>query len=239
MPYQDLREWIKAMDRAGELVRVREEVDPILEITEITDRASKLGKGGVKAGGPALLFEKIKGYPGARVLMNQFGSEDRMKLALNVESLDEIAERIRSLLGTKTPEGLLGKLKLLPMLAEVGRFFPKTVAVKDAACKEIIKIAKRGDRINVLEFPVLQCWPMDGGRYITLPLVITRDPKTGKRNMGMYRVQVYDGQTTGMHWQRQKNAAEQLRDRMRAQAGETRGTCIVSGTVIHLHETTG
>ena len=233
MPYRDLREWIKAMDRAGELVRVREEVDPILEITEITDRASKLGKQGAKAGGPALLFEKVKGYPGAQVLMNQFGSEDRMKLALNVDSLDETAERIRSLLGTKTPEGLLGKLKLLPMLAEVGKFFPKTIAAKDAACKEVVKIGKRGDPIDVLEFPVLQCWPMDGGRYITLPLVITRDPKTGKRNMGMYRVQVYDGQTTGMHWQRQKNAAEQLRDRMRAQAGD------VAAQVAHMAQTAG
>ncbi len=220
MPYQDLREWIRAIDRAGELKRVREEVDPILEIAEITDRASKAGKRGGKPGGPALLFEKVKGYPGARVLMNQFGSEDRMKLALDVDSLDEIAGRIRALLETKSPEGLMGKLKLLPMLADIGKFFPKTVSAKQAACKEVVKIGARGDRIDVLEFPVLQCWPMDGGRYITLPLVITRDPKTGKRNMGMYRVQVYDGQTTGMHWQRQKNAAEQLRDRMRAQAGD-------------------
>ncbi|RRA48917.1 UbiD family decarboxylase [Acidipila sp. EB88] len=220
MPYQDLREWIKALDRAGELVRVREEVDPILEIAEITDRASKAGKRGAKAGGPALLFEKVKGYPGARVLMNQFGSEARMKLAVDVDSLDEVAGRIRALLEMKSPDGLLGKLKLLPMLADVGKFFPKTIAAKQAACKEVIKIGKRGDRIDVLEFPVLQCWPMDGGRYITLPCVVTRDPKTGKRNVGMYRIQVYDGQTTGMHWQRQKNAAEHLRDRMRAQAGD-------------------
>lgn len=219
VPYQDLREWIKAMDRAGELKRVREEVDPILEIAEITDRASKAGKRGGAAGGPALLFEKVKGYPGARVLMNQFGSERRMKLALDVDSLDEIAGRIRALLEMKSPEGLMGKLKLLPVLAGVGKFFPKTIAAKNAACKEVVHIGKRGDPIDVLEFPVLQCWPMDGGRYITLPLVVTRDPKTGKRNMGMYRMQVYDGQTTGMHWQRQKNAAEQLRDRLRAQAG--------------------
>jgi 4-hydroxy-3-polyprenylbenzoate decarboxylase len=207
------------MERAGELKRISEEVDPILEIAEITDRASKAGKRGAKAGGPALLFEKVKGYPGSRVLMNQFGSEDRMKLALNVDSLDEIAGRIRSLLEMKSPDGLIGKLKLLPMLADVGKFFPKTISAKDAACKEVVKIGKRGDTIDVLEFPVLQCWPMDGGRYITLPCVITRDPKTGKRNVGMYRIQVYDGQTTGMHWQRQKNAAEQLRDRMRSQAG--------------------
>ncbi len=219
MAYNDLREWIKALDRAGELKRVREEVDPILEIAEITDRASKAGKRGAKAGGPALLFEKVKGYPGSRVLMNQFGSESRMKLALNVDSLDEVAGRIRALLEMKSPEGVVEKLKLLPVLAGVGKFFPKTVSAKDAPCKEVVKVGKRGDRINVLEFPVLQCWPMDGGRYITLPCVVTRDPRTGKRNVGMYRIQVYDGQTTGMHWQRQKNAAEQLRDKMRAQSG--------------------
>ena len=198
-------------------MRVREEVDPILEIAEITDRASKAGKRGKTPGGPALLFEKVKGYPGARVLMNQFGSERRMKLALDVDSLDEIAGRIRALLEMKSPEGLLEKLKLLPMLADVGKFFPKTISAKDAVCKEVIL---RGADVDVLKFPVIQCWPMDGGRFITLPCVVTRDPRTGKRNVGMYRMQVFDGQTTGMHWQRQKNAAEHLRDRLRATAGD-------------------
>jgi 4-hydroxy-3-polyprenylbenzoate decarboxylase len=233
MPYKDLREWVRALEREGELVRIREEVDPILEIAEITDRASKAGKRGARAGGPALLFEKVKGYPGSRVLMNQFGSETRMKLALDVDSLDQIAGRIRALLEMKSPESLMEKLKLLPTLAEFGKFFPKTIAAKDAACKEVIKIGKRGDGIDVLQFPVLQCWPMDGGRYITLPCVVTRDPKTGKRNVGMYRIQVYDGQTTGMHWQRQKNAAEHLRDRLRAQAGSA------SARVAQMAETAG
>ena len=238
MAYKDLREWMRAMERAGELKRVKEEVDPLLEIAEITDRASKAGKRGATAGGPALLFEKVKGYPGARVLMNQFSSEARMKLALDVDSLDEIAGRIRALLEMKSPEGMIEKLKLLPMLADVGKFFPKTIAARDAACKEVIKIGKRGDVIDVLQFPVLQCWPMDGGRYITLPCVVTRDPKNGKRNVGMYRMQVYDGQTTGMHWQRQKNAAEHLRDRLRAQAGDAAGRVAqmadtAGGTVKH------
>lgn len=219
MAYQDLRAWIEALERAGELVRVRESVSPILEIAEITDRASKAGrKGGVKGyapGGPALLFENVTDYPGARVLMNQFGSERRMQLALGVESLDDIAARLRMLLEVKSPEGILEKLKMLPMLAEVGAFFPKVIKAKDAPCKQVI----HRENINVLEFPVLQCWPWDGGRFITLPGVITRDPRTGRRNMGMYRMQVYDGQTTGMHWQRQKNAAEHLRDRLRATAG--------------------
>ncbi len=220
MAYNDLREWMKALERATELKRVRESVSPILEIAEITDRASKAGrKGGVKGyepGGPALLFENVKDYPGAKVLMNQFGSERRMKLALEVETLDEIAGRIRNLLEMKSPDGLMEKLKMLPMLAEMGAVFPKVIKPKDAACKEVIL----RENFSVLDFPVLQCWPMDGGRFITLPGVVTKDPKTGRRNMGMYRMQVYDGQTTGMHWQRQKNAAEHLRERLRTAAGE-------------------
>jgi 4-hydroxy-3-polyprenylbenzoate decarboxylase len=217
LAYDDLRGWIKALEKAGELKRVRDEVDPVLEIAEITDRASKSGKKSREAGGPALLFENVKGYPGASVLMSQFGSYRRMKLALGVDSLDEIAGRIKALLEVKSPEGFLEKLKMLPMLAEVGKFFPKTVTSKDAPCKEVIK----GEGFSVLDFPVLQCWPLDGGRFITLPCVVTRDPKTGKRNVGMYRMQVYDGQTTGMHWQRQKNAAEHLREKLRAAAGTT------------------
>ena len=217
LAYEDLREWIKALEKAGELKRVGEEVDPVLEIAEITDRASKSGKGSKTAGGPALLFGNVKGYPGASVLMNQFGSERRMKLALEVDSLDEIAGRIRALLEVKSPEGFLEKLKMLPVLAEVGKYFPKTVAAKDAPCKEVVK----RENFSVLDFPVLKCWPLDGGRFITLPCVVTRDPKTGKRNVGMYRMQVYDAQTTGMHWQRQKNAAEHLREKLRAAAGDS------------------
>ena len=217
MAYDDLRDWIRTLDSAGELKRIREGVDPVLEIAEITDRASKsVSKSGVK-GGPALLFENIKGYPGAQVLMNQFGSERRMKLALGVDSLDDVAGRIRALLDLKLPGGFMDKLKMLPMLAEIGNFFPKTIVAKDASCKEVIL----RENFSVLDFPVLQCWPLDGGRFITLPCVVTRDPKTGKRNVGMYRMQVYDGQTTGMHWQRQKNAAEHLRERLRAAAGTT------------------
>jgi 4-hydroxy-3-polyprenylbenzoate decarboxylase len=205
LAYNDLREWISALERAGELKRIRAEVDPILEITEITDRVSKS-----KDGGPALLFENVKGYRGWPVVINQFGSARRMKLALGVESLDEIAGRIHQFLGVKSPEGLLEKIKMLPMLAEMGKFFPKTVST--GPCKEVI----RRDDFDLLQMPVLQCWPKDGGRFITLPCVITRDPRTGKRNVGMYRMQVYDAHTAGMHWQRQKVAAEHYRDAMRA-----------------------
>jgi 4-hydroxy-3-polyprenylbenzoate decarboxylase len=217
LAYADLREWIAALDRAGELKRIKTEVDPILEITEITDRVSKSSH--PAPGGPALLFENPKGAastPCSALLINQFGSERRMRMALGLdpekESLDAIAERIRGVLDVKSPQGLLDKLKMLPMLADLGAVFPKTVA--GGPCKEVIR--KSG--FSVLDFPVLQCWPQDAGRFITLPCVITRDPRTGKRNVGMYRLQVFDGQTLGMHWQRQKVGAEHYRDAMRAAA---------------------
>ncbi len=209
MAYDDLRDWIKALDRAGELKRVRTEADPILEVAEIADRVSKSRDGQGTIGGKALLFENLKGHPGSQLLINQFGSARRMRLALEVEALDQVAERIRAFMDVKSPQGFLDKVKMLPMLAEMGKFFPKTVAT--GPCKEVIK----RDNFSLLDFPVLHCWPKDGGRFITLPCVITRDPKTGKRNVGMYRMQVYDERTTGMHWQRQKVAAEHYRERMR------------------------
>ena len=232
--YDDLRDWIKALEKHGELKRIGEEVSPELEITEITDRASKIGARGktgnreqgtgIKSagsvleekyapGGPALLFENVAGHPGHKVLINQFGSERRMAMALGVERIDEIAERMHSLMNVKPPSGgFLDKLKMLPQLAELGNIFPKTVAPKDAPCKEMI----RREKFDLNYFPILKCWPHDGGRFITLPCVHTRDPRNGKRNIGMYRMQVYDGQTTGMHWQRQKVAAEHYRNALRA-----------------------
>jgi 4-hydroxy-3-polyprenylbenzoate decarboxylase len=213
LPYTDLRDWIKTLEKSGELKRITAEVDPILEMAEIADRTAKLGRGTSKAGGPALLFENVKGHPGARVLMNQFGSERRMRLALETNSLDDIANRIRTLLKPQTPTSFLDKVKMLPMLAEVGSFFPKVISAKDAPCKQVIH---RGEDVNLFDLPILKTWPNDGGRFITLPCVITRDPRSGKRNLGMYRMQVYDAKTTGMHWQRQKVAAEHMRERLRA-----------------------
>jgi 4-hydroxy-3-polyprenylbenzoate decarboxylase len=233
LAYDDLRDWIKALEKAGELKRIGEEVSPELEITEITDRVSKTGvraNGGAKSsavaekyapGGPALLFENVKGHPGHQVLINQFGSERRMALALNVQRLDEIAERIKGLMNVKAPEGFLDKLKMLPQLSALTSAFPKTINAKEARCKEVILNGKDNggkEGFDLNQFPILKCWPHDGGRFITLPCVHTRDPRTGKRNIGMYRMQVYDGQTTGMHWQRQKVAAEHYREALRAAA---------------------
>jgi 4-hydroxy-3-polyprenylbenzoate decarboxylase len=213
LAYTDLRDWIKTLEKSGELKRITIEVDPNLEMAEIADRAAKSGRGTPKAGGPALLFENVKGHPGATVLMNQFGSERRMRLALETDSLDDIANRIRTFLKPQTPASFMDRMKMLPMLAEIGNFFPKVVAAKDAPCKQVIH---QGSDVDLLELPILKTWPQDGGPFITLPCVITRDPRTGKRNVGMYRMQVYDAKTTGMHWQRQKVAAEHMRDRLRA-----------------------
>jgi 4-hydroxy-3-polyprenylbenzoate decarboxylase len=231
LAYDDLRAWIAALERAGELKRIRIEADPILEIAEITDRVSKaqvqeshLGTdasvrpAGRNSGNSALLFQNIKGHPGSQLLINQFGSGRRMNLALEVNSLDEVADRIRAFMDVKSPQGFLDKVKMLPMLAEMGKFFPKTVS--SGPCKEVI----RRDNFSLDDLPILQCWPKDAGRFITLPCVVTRDPTTGKRNVGMYRMQVYDEKTTGMHWQRQKVAAEHYRERMRAASTTHAGT---------------
>jgi len=213
MAYDDLRDWIKTLEKSGELRRIREEVSPELEITEITDRVSK-------SGGPALLFENVKGHPGHKVFINQFGSERRMALALGVNRLDEIAGRIQDLMNMKPPTGMIDKLKMLPQLGALTSAFPKTVSAKDAPCKQVIQ----RDNFDLNWFPILKCWPHDGGRFITLPCVVTRDPGkgvgSGKRNIGMYRMQIYDGQTTGMHWQRQKVAAEHYRELLRKAAAE-------------------
>jgi len=223
LAYDDLRDWIKTLEKEGELKRIREEVSPELEITEITDRVSKIGakpradanagktKKDYAPGGPALLFENVKGHSGHKVLINQFGSERRMALALGVDSIEEIAKRLAGLMNVKAPEGILDKLKMLPQLGALTSAFPKTVSAKDAPCKEVIL----NDNFDLNQFPILKCWPHDGGRFITLPCVHTRDPRTGKRNIGMYRMHVYDGQTTGMHWQRQKVAAEHYREAVR------------------------
>ncbi len=247
LAYDDLRDWIRALEKRGELKRIREEVSPHLEITEITDRVSKIGSRGMTAGkagatrkdyppgGPALLFENIKGHPGHKVFINQFGSERRMALALEVERLEEIAERIQGLMNVKAPEGLMDKLKMLPQLGALASAFPKTVNAKDAPCKEVIL----RENFDLNAFPILKCWPHDGGPFITLPCVHTRDPRTGKRNIGMYRMQVYDGQTTGMHWQRQKVAAEHYREAMRQAAAAASPTDPTTARVAAMAESSG
>lgn len=195
---KDLRDFVEVLRDRGELTVVDTPVDPVLEITEITDRVSK-------AGGPALLFMKPKGYD-IPVLMNQFGSHERMCLALRSTSYEHLAERVRKLTTLEAPGSAWDKLKALARLKDLAALQPHTV--RSGACQEVVLT---GDQVDLEALPILKCWPLDGGRYITLPLVITRHPRTGARNVGMYRLQVFDKKTTGMHWHPHKDAAEHYR----------------------------
>jgi 4-hydroxy-3-polyprenylbenzoate decarboxylase len=200
MAYDDLRDFIRALEKNKELKRIPFEVDPKLEITEFADRS-------VKNGGPALLFENPKGSK-VPVLINSFASMRRMEIALEVDSIDTIAGRIVEYLEMRMPEGLINKLKMLPKLADIGAFFPKIVS--KGACQEVVK----HEGFSLRDYPILTCWPDDGGPFITLPMVFSRNPDTGKRNCGMYRLQVFDERTTGMHWQTHKQGAEHYRRRV-------------------------
>src|SRR5437763_6476080 len=192
VPAKDLRDWIALLEREGELVRVSAEVDPDLEITEIVDRT-------VKAGGPALLFEQPKGskHP---LLINQFGTERRMCLALGVERLDDVAQRLEDVLEMQPPQGLVEKVRGLKKLKLIADSMPKTV--RNGACQELVF---QETDVDLGALPVQTCWPGDAGPFITLPAVITKDPRTGPRNVGMYRMQVLDERTTAMHWQIHKD----------------------------------
>ena len=206
MAFEDLREFIRALEKNGQLKRINIEVDPELEISEITDRVSKQH-------GPALLFENVRGHS-MPVLINAMGTRERMKLALGVSDYSEIAERIVELTDVKSPQGLIEKIKMIPRLADLSKMFPKVV--RDGPCKE--RILTEG-KFSLFDFPIIKCWPEDAGRFITLPLVFTRNPETGKRNCGMYRMQVYDETTTGMHWQIHKDGAGHFRTLRRSGGG--------------------
>jgi 4-hydroxy-3-polyprenylbenzoate decarboxylase len=196
--YADLDEFLVDLDRRKLLRRIGEPVSPDLEIAAVTDLACKMTKGG-----PALLFDKPTGFD-VPVATNLFGSLERMCLVLGVESLDDLAVEIADLMTPQMPDSIMQALKMLPMVSRLRDLMPKTV--KDAACQEIVR---RDGTLD--DLPILKCWPEDGGRFITLPLVFTRDPETGVRNIGTYRMQVFDGRTTGMHWQRHKGGAQHHR----------------------------
>jgi 4-hydroxy-3-polyprenylbenzoate decarboxylase len=197
MAFSDLRELVAHLERHGLLRRITVPVSRDLEITEIVDRVSKTrGDGNV-----ALLFERVEGFD-MPVLVNAFGTEDRMAAALGVERLDALGERIAKLLDLKLPGSFLDKLKKLGTLLDVAKAAPRRVG--HAPCQELVETANP----SLATLPALRCWPGDGGRYITLPAVFTRDPVTGARNVGMYRLQIFDDRTLGMHWQLHKGGAE-------------------------------
>jgi len=195
MAIDDLRQFIEALKREGELVEIDEPVDPELEITEITDRVSK-------ADGPALLFRNAKGSNMA-VLINQFGSMKRMSMALGGGDLDEIAAELGGVLEMQVPQGIVAKVKALGKLKNLADSAPKMV--KNGPCQEVVM-----EQPNLDALPILKTWPGDGGPFITLPVVFTKDPD-GRRNAGMYRLQKFDASTTGMHWHIHKDGAENFR----------------------------
>ena len=222
MSLDSMPQFIAALDAAGELVRVKAPVRAKLELSEIADRAMKS-----PGGGPALLFEHVLLDDGTRsaypVAINLFGSMRRMAMSLGTDDLDAIGARITELLAMHVPEGILAKLALLPKLLEVGKFPPRVRSGK-AACQEIVW---RGKDIDLSKLPVLTCWPGDGGPYITLPMVISKDPTRGIRNVGMYRVQVLGKDRLAMHWQRHKVGAAHWREM--AERGEKMPVCIAIG----------
>jgi len=192
MPYNSLSDFVKVLERAGELRRIAHPVKAELEITEIADRV-------MKGGGPALLFENVAGKH-MPLLINAFGSAKRMALALGVTDIEEIAREIAKLIQTKPPKSFKDKFQLLGELIKLAGIPPKTV--KDGPCQEIIH---REPDLNIL--PVLTCWPGDAGPFITLPMVFSKDPVKGTRNVGLYRMQIFDQRTTGMHWHLHKVGA--------------------------------
>ena len=202
MAFTDLRDWLDHLRREGELHEVTAQVDPRLEITEITDRVTK-------AGGPALLFSDVKGSS-LPLLINQFGTERRTCMAFGVESLDELGARIQGVLEMTPPEGIGEKIRALGKLKSLADSQPKTV--RSGPCQELVL-----DPPDLDALPIMTCWPEDGGPFITLPAVITKDPRSGMRNVGMYRIQKFSPDTTAMHWQIHKDAAADWRgmgDRM-------------------------
>ena len=198
--FRDLREFAAHLERAGRLRRVTASVSRDLEITEITDRVSK----SAVDRNVALLFERVEGFD-MPVLVNAFGTADRMAAALGVAQLDELGERVAKLLDLKLPGTFAERLAKLGTLFDLVKAGPRRLT--RAPCQEVVETTAP----SLAALPVLRCWPADGGRYITLPAVFTRDPRTGQRNVGMYRLQVFDERTLGMHWQTHKGGAEHHR----------------------------
>ncbi len=207
MAYDDFQQFLARLEREGELHRIHHPLNPRLEITEVADRVMKSPNRG-----KALLIEKPVGS-NIPVAINTFGSRRRMSLALGVEDLEDIAREIERLLQPEVPQGWIAKIQMLPKLGRLAAMAPRRVST--GICQEVVHT---GEDVDLGRLPILTCWPQDGGPFITLPLVFTHDPATGKRNVGMYRMQVYDRNTTGMHWQLHKVGAEHYRKSEEAQS---------------------
>ncbi|MDH5677823.1 MAG: menaquinone biosynthesis decarboxylase [Nitrospinota bacterium] len=204
--YDSLRDFIAHLEFAGELVRIKEKVSPFLEITEIADRVSKSPHGG-----KALLFENVEGSS-MPVLINAFGSKKRMAMALGTGDLESIAADIEKLVHIKPPDSFSDKLAMLPQLLRFTKFPPAMVSARQAPCQDVVLT---GADIDLRLMPILHCWPEDGGRFITMPAVFTKSPD-GARNVGMYRLQMFNRMTTGMHWHIHKDGASNFHEHARA-----------------------
>ena len=211
--YNTTREFIDALEKAGELVRITAEVDRDLEVSEIASRV-------MREYGPALLFENVRGSK-IPLLINAFGSARRMTMALGVDRLDDVSDRITSLVEIKPPTSFRAALRMLPQVAQVRNFPPRTV--KSAPSQHTVL---RGEQVDLDALPIITCWPEDGGRYITLPQVITKNPETGSQNLGMYRIQVLDRNTAILHSQTHHGTAAHLR--MYRERGITKVPCAVA-----------
>ncbi|RYZ24655.1 MAG: menaquinone biosynthesis decarboxylase, partial [Chitinophagaceae bacterium] len=203
MAYKNQQQFIDLLEKEGELVRIKEYVDPHLEISEITDRISK-----TPGGGKALLFENT-GY-NCPVLMNAYGSERRICLALGVQHLDDVAKEIEGLFQmlASPKENIIDKLKLLPKLGQFASWMPKVKSGK-GECQDVVY---QGADADITKLPVITCWPKDGGPFVTLPVIHTKDPNTNSRNVGMYRMQIFGPQLTGMHWHKHKVSAKHFNE---------------------------
>ena len=214
MAHKDLNSFVDLLREEGELKEITVEIDPELEISAIADRV-------VKQNGPALLFTNVKGHSGVPVLINTFGSKRRMEMALGTDDLDDIASEIADLINPHVPASLAGKLQLLPRFARLKDTQSRTV--RNGPCQEVVET----DAASLERIPVIKCWPGDGGRYITFPQVITKHPGKGTRNVGMYRLQIFDDKTLGLHWQRHKGGAHHYR--VAEEKGERLEVAIVLG----------
>ncbi len=201
---KDLRQFIQQLKGKNELVEVNTSVSADLEITEIADRVSKLAYKGDGRDNKALLFNRVEGYD-MPVLINSLGSHERMKMALGVEAYEDIQKRIEFFIKPDIPSNLWQKILMLPKLAELNNFIPRMFKGDVAPCQEVVITDPNSPMLDKL--PILTCWPDDGGPFITMGTIFVKDPETGERNVGMYRLQKYDNTTTGMHWQKHHDGA--------------------------------
>ena len=216
MAYTGLADFVETLDQAGELLRIKLEVSPELEVAEITDRVSKS-----KDGGPALLFENVAGSE-MPLLINAFGSYQRMSLALGVKDIQEVAEEIGDLIKIKPPQTIFEKVQILSTLSKLTKFPPKQI--RNGSCQEIVLTE---EKIDLDKIPIIKCWPEDGGKYVTLPQVITKGLEHGDRNIGMYRMQKIDQRTFAMHWQIHHDGAKHCREY--SQAGKRMPVAVAIG----------